>query len=143
MSSATRFYWKNRDYKPLFNILKNSVGKKRADDIFILAGIEFDHIKLDFSVIPAGERKHTDNYIFPRVALYRLLCTEFDKDAALLMIDDVVRAQGEKAARILRAFSKLPFMERLFLRIFLRWQITCLEKRMFFYKRLTILQMEW
>lgn len=117
MSYGSKFYKKNSDYKPLYKSLLNKVGEEKAKNIFVLAGEELDNIMKEFPNVPKGERNHTDNYIFPRVALYKVLRNEFGK-VAVEMIDEAVNIQGEKVGRILRKFTALPFMERLFLKIF-------------------------
>ncbi len=111
------FYKRNRDYKPLYKSLKSTVGVEKTKHIFFLAGKELDNIMECFPNIPKGERNHTDNYIFPRIAIYRVLKKEFG-DEAIKMIDDVVDIQGEKMGNLLRKFTSLPFAEKLFLRIF-------------------------
>ena len=108
---------KNSDYKPLYNSLLIKVGQEKAIKIFDLAGKELENIMKDFPDVLKGERNHTDNYIFPRVALYRVLSNEFGKDA-IGMIDEAVNIQGEKVGSILRKFTALPFMEKIFLKIF-------------------------
>ena len=77
MSYGNNFFKKNRDYKPLYKSLENQVGKEKVTEIFNSAGRELDSIMSDFPNVPKGERNHTDNYIFPRVALYRILKKEF------------------------------------------------------------------
>lgn len=118
MSYGEKFFKRNRDYKPLYKSLKNLVGIEETKHIFFLAGKELDDLMERFPNIPKGERNHTDNYIFPRVAIYRVLKKDFG-DEAIKMIDNAVNIQGEKMGNLLRKFTSLPFMEKLFLRIFI------------------------
>ena len=117
MSYGKKFFKKNKDYKPLCKSLEKQVGKEKVTEIFDLAGKELDKIMSDFPCVPEGERNHTDNYIFPRVALYRVLKKEFG-DNALGMIEEAVNIQGEKMGNLLRKFTALPFMEKIFLKNF-------------------------
>ncbi len=117
MLYGSNFFKKNSDYKPLFKSLESEVGKEKTVEIIDLAGKELDKIMEDFSQVPKGERNHTDNYIFPRVALYRILKNEFD-GSAIRMIDEAINIQGEKMGRLLRKVTALPFMEKIFLKIF-------------------------
>ncbi|WP_394965372.1 L-2-amino-thiazoline-4-carboxylic acid hydrolase [Candidatus Allofournierella excrementigallinarum] len=117
MSWGEKFFKRNRDYKPLYRYLKKLVGTEETKRLFFRAGEELDALMKRFPDIPKGERNHTDNYIFPRVAIYRVLKRKFG-DEAIKMIDDVVDVQGGKMGSFLRMFTSLPFAEKLFLRIF-------------------------
>ena len=117
MSYGSRFFKKNSDYKSLHKLLVNRAGEEKADEIFERAGRELDKIMSEFPKVPKGERNHTDNYIFPRVALYRILKDEFG-DSAIGMIDEAINIQGERMGSLLRKFTALPFMEKMFLKIF-------------------------
>ncbi|MBQ8189152.1 MAG: hypothetical protein IJZ44_05175 [Lachnospiraceae bacterium] len=81
MSYGSYFFKKNSDYKPLYKSLQNKVGDEKAKTIFMLASEELDRIMENFPDVPKGERNHTDQYIFPRVALYRVLSNEFGENA--------------------------------------------------------------
>lgn len=117
MSYGSKFFKKSSDYKPLYRTLINEIGEEKAVKVFKFAGDELDNIMHEFPDVPKGERNHTDNYIFPRVAMYRVLKKEFGENA-LAMIDELVNIQGEKMGQMLRKFTSLPYMERLFLKIF-------------------------
>ncbi len=117
MSYGSRFFRQNSDYRPLRRSLEDRIGKAEATRLFDQAGEELDRIMAQFPTIPKGERSHTDQYIFPRVALYRVLRNAFG-DEAMKMIDRTVNQQGEKMGALLRKFTSLPLMERIFLKIF-------------------------
>ena len=120
MSYGSRFFRRNSDYRPLRRSLEDKIGKAEATRIFEQAGEELDRIMAQFPDIPKGERSHTDQYIFPRAALYRVLRSAFGEEAAMEMIDRTVNEQGEKMGAMLRKFTSLPLMERVFLKIFAR-----------------------
>lgn len=117
MSYGSKYFNKSTDYKPLYRTLINEIGEEKAVKLFKFAREELDNIMHEFPDVPMGERNHTDNYIFPRVAMYRVLKKELG-DNALAMIDELVNIQGEKMGQLLRKFTSLPYMERLFLKIF-------------------------
>lgn len=117
MSYGNKFFKKNSDYKPLYKALENQVGKEKVAEIFDLAGRELDNIMSEFPNVPKGERNYTDNYIFPRVALYRILKKEFSGNA-IGMIDEAINIQGEKMGNLLRKLTAFPFMEKIFLKMF-------------------------
>lgn len=119
MSYGSRFFKRNSDYRPLRRSLEKKIGKAEATHIFEQAGAELDRIMAQFPDIPKGERSHTDQYIFPRVALYRVLHSAFGEEA-MEMIDRTVNQQGEKMGALLRKFTSLPMMEWAFLKIFAR-----------------------
>ena len=120
-----KFFQKSADYRPLKASLEKRVGKEKAAQIFDAAGEELDRIMAEFPDVPKGERQHTDKFIFPRAAMYRVLKSEFGGDAAG-MIDELIRIQGEKMGGMLRRITALPLMERVFLKIF-----TWMTKAMF------------
>lgn len=105
------------DHKSLQKQLIGEYGKEKANSIFVAAEAELNCLLQRFPDIPKGERTHTDNYIFPRVALYRVLKKEFGEEA-MVMIDDVIHVKGTKMGSLLRKITSLPLMEKLFLRIF-------------------------
>lgn len=117
MSYGTKFFRKSGDYKPLYSSLINKVGKEKASKLFATAGRELDSIMEAFPNVPKGERNHTDKYIFPRAALYRVLKNELGADA-MKMIDEAVNVQGEKVGKMLKKLTSLPLMEKAFLKIF-------------------------
>ncbi len=118
MSYGTEFFKKNRDYSHLRRSLSDRYGAEKADMIFKMAGSELDCIKDHFTDVPAGERSHTDNYIFPRAALYCVLKEEFGSSEAMAMIDEAIDIQGRKMGAMLRKFTALPLIEKVFLKIF-------------------------
>lgn len=118
MSYGTSFFKKSGDYKPLRKSISQKYSKEKASEIFDSAAAELDCIMSEFPNIPKGERNHTDNYIFPRVAVYRVLDKEFGSDEAVRMIDEMIHIQGQKMGGMLRKFTALPLMEKLFLKIF-------------------------
>lgn len=125
MTCGATFFKRKRDYKPLYKSLEKRVGAEKAKHIFFLAGKELEHLMHCFPDRPKGERNHTDHYIFPRVAIYRVLKREFG-DEAIKLMEDAVKMQGEKMGTLLRKFTAFPFAERLFLKIFAQ-----MAKRMF------------
>ncbi len=118
MSYGTSFFKKNGDYKPLRKSIIKKYNKETSKRIFALAAAELDCIMEKFTNIPKGERNHTDNYIFPRVAVYRVLQKKFGDDEAMQLIDEMIHVQGQKMGNVLKKFTALPFMEKLFLKIF-------------------------
>ena len=118
MSYGGRFYKKSSDYKPLGKIVAVLYGKQRANEIFRAAGEELDRLLAQFPDIPKGERNHTDGYIFPRAALYRVMSKELGADEAMRLIDEAVHNQGIRMGKMLRNMTALPFMKGAFLRIF-------------------------
>lgn len=126
MSYGASFFKKSGDFKPLRKSIAKKHGKKKAEQIFNYAAAELDLIMSEFSDIPKGERNHTNNYIFPRVAVYRSLEKELGDNEAIRLIDEMIHIQGQKMGNTLRKFTALPFMEKLFLKIF-----TSMAKNMF------------
>ena len=74
MSYGSKFYKRSNDYKPLYKSLVSKAGKENAKKMFALVGEELDNIMKSFPDVPAGERNHTDNYIF-RELHYIGFCT--------------------------------------------------------------------
>jgi len=126
MSEGKRFFRKNSDYKALRRQLCRTFGKEKTARIFQQAAENLDMLHAQFPDIPKGERSHTDGYIFPRAALYRALCSESGESEAINIIEGFVGEQGKKMGAMLRKLTALPFMDRIFLRIF-----TSMAKNMF------------
>ena len=125
MTKGTKFFKKSKDYKSLYKTLVDRYDKDTANRLFCLAGQELDLLLDRYSNCPKGERHHTDKYIFPRIALYRVL-KEYVKEEAISWIEEAVREEGEKTGKLLKRLTAIPFMEKLFIKI-----IVSLAKNMF------------
>lgn len=117
MTYGEKFFRKSIDYKPLFKLLAKEYGAEKAKYIRQSAGNELDGIISRFPDMSEGERQHTDKFIFPRIALYRVLQAEAG-DKALKYIEDTVTIQGKRMGKLLKGISSLPAMEWVFLKIF-------------------------
>lgn len=101
----------------MYSLLVSKFGVEQANTIFDAANIELKKVTMEYPDIPKGERRHTNLFIFPRVAIYRVMKQHFGKDAIDLM-DEVICFEGEKMGGILKRITSFPFMERLFLLLF-------------------------
>lgn len=111
------FFKRNKNYRFLYSLLVLKFGVEQANTIFDAANIELKKVTMEHPDIPKGERRHTNLFIFPRVAIYRVMKQHFGKDAIDLM-DEVICFEGEKMGGILKRITSFPFMERLFLLLF-------------------------
>lgn len=111
------FFKRNKNYRFLYSLLVSKFGVEQANTIFDAANIELKKVTMEYPDIPKGERRHTNLFIFPRVAIYRVMKQHFGKDAIDLM-DEVICFEGEKMGGILKRITSFPFMERLFLLLF-------------------------
>ena len=111
------FFKRNKNYRFLYSLLVSKFGVEQANTIFDAANIELKKVTMEYPDIPKGERRHTNLFIFPRVAIYRVMKQYFGKDAIDLM-DEVICFEGEKMGGILKRITSFPFMERLFLLLF-------------------------
>lgn len=111
------FFKRNKNYRFLYSLLVSKFGVEQANTIFDAANIELKRVTMEYPDIPKGERRHTNLFIFPRVAIYRVMKQHFGKDAIDLM-DEVICFEGEKMGGILKRITSFPFMERLFLLLF-------------------------
>ena len=111
------FFKRNKNYRFLYSLLVSKFGVEQANTIFDAANIELKRVTMQYPDIPKGERRHTNLFIFPRVAIYRVMKQHFGKDAIDLM-DEVICFEGEKMGGILKRITSFPFMERLFLLLF-------------------------
>ena len=111
------FFKRNKNYRFLYSLLVSKFGVEQANTIFDAANIELKRVTMEYPDIPKGERRHTNLFIFPRVAIYRVLKQHYGKDAIDLM-DEVICFEGEKMGGILKRITSFPFMERLFLLLF-------------------------
>lgn len=111
------FFKRNKNYRFLYSLLVSKFGVEQANAIFDAANIELKKVTMEYPDIPKGERRHTNLFIFPRVAIYRVMKQHFGKDAIDLM-DEVICFEGEKMGGILKRITSFPFMERLFLLLF-------------------------
>lgn len=111
------FFKRNKNYRFLYSLLVSKFGVEQANTIFDAANIELIRVTMEYPDIPKGERRHTNLFIFPRVAIYRVMKQHFGKDAIDLM-DEVICFEGEKMGGILKRITSFPFMERLFLLLF-------------------------
>lgn len=117
------------DYKSLQKQLIGEYGKEKANSIFVAAEAELNCLLQRFPDIPKGERTHTDNYILPRVALYRVLKKEFGEEA-MVMIDDVIHVKGTKMGSLLRKITSLFLLWKSYFLEYLRpWQRICLARK--------------
>ena len=107
MTYGEKFFRKNSDYKPLFKLLAKEYGAEKGKYIRQSAGNELDSIISQFPDMSEGERQHTDKFIFPRIALYRVLQAEVG-DKELKYIEDTVTIQGKRMGKLLRGISCLP-----------------------------------
>lgn len=104
-------------YKKLRSIIQERFGHDIAVKVFTQAERELAALLEKGASIPAGEKKHTEPYIFPRVALYRAMKLHLG-EAALPLMEEAIRHKGERLARTMNALVALPLMEKLFLRVF-------------------------
>lgn len=111
------FFKRNKNYRFLYSLLVSKFGVEQANTIFDAANIELKRVTMEYPDIPKGERRHTNLFIFPRVAIYRVMKQHFGKDAIDLM-NEVICFEGEKMGGILKRITSFPFMERLFLLLF-------------------------
>ena len=111
------FFKRNKNYRFLYSLLVSKFGVEQANTIFDAANIELKRVTMEYPDIPKGERRHANLFIFPRVAIYRVMKQHFGKDAIDLM-DEVICFEGEKMGGILKRITSFPFMERLFLLLF-------------------------
>ena len=83
------FFKRNKNYRFLYSLLVSKFGVEQANTIFDAANIELKRVTMEYPDIPKGERRHTNLFIFPRVAIYRVMKQHFGKDAIDLM-DEVM-----------------------------------------------------
>ena len=73
----------------MYSLLVSKFGVEQANTIFDAANIELKKVTMEYPDIPKGERRHTNLFIFPRVAIYRVMKQHFGKDAIELMDEDI------------------------------------------------------
>ena len=94
-------------------------GKAEADRIWEKAGKNLEDLCQQYAQLPEKIKAHTDGNMFRNAALYKAL-KEAHPDEALDIMDQGVRKEGARVAKMLSAVLHLPGMKRLMLSIFAR-----------------------
>ena len=104
------------------NMKKNLViryGKAETDRIWEKAGKNLEDLCRQYAHLPEKIKAHTDGNMFRNAALYMALKEAHPEDALDIM-DQGVRKEGARVAKMLSAVLHLPGMKRLMLSVFAR-----------------------
>lgn len=118
MSKGMNFYKKNKVYTLLRKTLSNHYSPQKVHNIYEYAGNELDKLLSQYSGIPKGEHFHTDKFIFPKIAMYRALLNELNKEESLQMLENVTRIQAMKQGHKLGKITTIPGMKTIFIKMF-------------------------
>lgn len=117
MRTSKNFFDKDTAYKMMRKDMIHKYGKDKTKTIFDKASEELELLYNEYHNIPEGERRHTHESIFPRIALYRVLLEELP-DKAMSIMDLAVENAGIKVGKILNVLTSIPGMKSIFIKIF-------------------------
>ncbi len=109
------FYKKHHGYKLLLKDIAEKYGAEKAEAICRSAQKELDGLRRKYFGLPKKTKRHTDDNIFPRVAIYRIMQKEIPGNE-LKMLDKASSEIGGRVNRLLNRITHFPGMAVFFLR---------------------------
>ena len=116
MKSGYDFYKKDAAYRMMKKELIKELGKEKIEQIWKKAGQNLNQLWMQYDDVPALQRRHTHNEIFPRIAMYRAL-QEKVPERAMSIMDNGVKIAGVKVGKMIGTITSLPGMSKVFIRI--------------------------
>lgn len=117
MKNGVEFLCKNKKYLFVKSQIEMRFGTEKTEKIWASASKELDKLMEEFKDIPSNEHSHTDERIFPRIAVYRALKAEVG-DEAMPVLDEIISVIGKNMGKKFGKFTSLPGMNRFFVWIF-------------------------
>lgn len=90
---------------------------RNSDELWRKAEARLDNIMKKHPDLPKGVHMHTDNYIFPSVAIYLTLKEVTSQDNAYSIVENAAIEHSTETGRKIAKMLKLPGMKSLFVKI--------------------------
>ena len=113
-----RYYEKLGGFSYLLGELRKKLGKEQTDALVNDAVKLCNELCDQYKDLPAKEKIHTEQMIFPRAAIYLQMIKYISHEEAIGMIEESVRIGVEPDRNRLHIATKLPFIRPLFFKIF-------------------------
>ena len=104
------------------NIKKELVkkyGNSVAEQIWQKAGTNLEELSRRYEHLPKAVKLHTDGNMFRNAAVYMAI-KEYDPEYALSILDEGVKKEGARVAKLLSILLHIPGMKVVMLRVFSR-----------------------
>ena len=104
------------------NIKKELVkkyGNSVAEQIWQKAGTNLEELSRQYEHLPKAVKLHTDGNMFRNAAVYMAI-KEYDPEDALNILDEGVKKEGARVAKLLSILLHIPGMKVVMLRVFSR-----------------------
>ena len=113
-----RYFEKLGGFSYLLGELRKKLGKEQTDVLVNDAVKLCNELCDQYKDLPAKEKIHTEQMIFPRAAIYLQMIKYISHEEAIGMIEESVRIGVEPDRNRLHIATKLPFIRPLFFKIF-------------------------
>ena len=109
-----RYYEKLDGFSYVLDELRKKIGTQQTDVLMTNAINLCNGLCEKYKGLPKKERIHTEQMIFPRVAVYLHMIKYISREEAIRLMEESVKIGVEPDRKRLHAVTKIPFIRPLF-----------------------------